>query len=210
MRWIEPKRGKGEIDRAGQDLVYIQDDPYFFDAATEEIWHEALNVVGNWRSSHARALQTIYMILRNRARKVDPDALVVQRLKRMESIISKLGREENMKLSQMQDLGGCRAVVVGVEELRELVSRYEKSNQRTSGQEFTKRFDYVTRPKPNGYRSIHYVYKYRSMREHLQPFVGQRIEVLIRTQNEHSWATAVETVSTFTDQSLKANIGEEE
>jgi ppGpp synthetase/RelA/SpoT-type nucleotidyltranferase len=42
-----------------------------------------------------------------RAKRVSNVAIVAQRLKRFESIASKLVREPNMKLSQMQDLGGC-------------------------------------------------------------------------------------------------------
>lgn len=37
---------------------------------------------------------------------------------------------------------------------------------------------------------------------------GLRIEVQIRSQLQHAWATAVEAVSTFTEQALKSGIGE--
>ena len=37
-----------------------------------------------------------------------------------------------------------------------------------------------------------------------------RVEIQIRTRLQHAWATAVETVSTFTGQALKSNIGTDE
>jgi (p)ppGpp synthase/HD superfamily hydrolase len=71
---------------------------------------EDLLVIDNWRSSHALPLQTIKMLLKNRAKSVDSSAVVAQRLKRLPSIRAKLKRE-TMRLQQMQDLGGCRAIV---------------------------------------------------------------------------------------------------
>ena len=71
-------------------------------------------------------------------------------------------------------------------------------------------YDYIKEPKPDGYRSVHYVYKYRSKAEQNECFNGLRIEVQLRSQLQHAWATAVETVSTFTGQALKSNIGDAE
>jgi (p)ppGpp synthase/HD superfamily hydrolase len=50
-------------------------------------------------------------LLRVRIRNVEQKALVAQRPKRSSSIINKLVREPDMKLSQMQDLGGCRTIL---------------------------------------------------------------------------------------------------
>jgi len=60
------------------------------------------------------------MTLKGRALQIDPNALIAQRLKRMPSILSKLKRFQNMELSRMQDLGGCRVVVESVKMVRHL------------------------------------------------------------------------------------------
>lgn len=72
----------------------------------------ALDLLGDWRSSHAYPLQCVYMKLRERAKRVDTKALVSQRLKRVPSIVLKLQRNDNMALTTIQDnrwvQGNCR------------------------------------------------------------------------------------------------------
>src|SRR5438093_1423376 len=65
----------------------------------------AEDIVNNFRSSHSYPLNTFQIGLRRLA---PQDALIAQRLKRLPSILAKLElRRETMKLSQMQDIGGC-------------------------------------------------------------------------------------------------------
>ena len=141
-------------------------------------------------------------------------AIIAQRLKRLRSIAVKLSAERNMnmKLSQMQDIGGCRAVLPTVRDVEKLVALYETSNAKNpSGRpEFVKKYDYIETPKRDGYRSVHFVYKYRTTSQHLEDFNGLRVEIQLRSQLQHAWATAVETVSTFTGQALKSNVGTDE
>jgi hypothetical protein len=146
------------------------------------------------------------MNLLKRSKKVDGGALVYQRIKRYRSIVNKLIRNPNMKLSQMQDIGGCRSVLRSVKQINDLVRIYE---QKPTQSEFVKKFDYIAVPKSDGYRSIHFVYKYRSLYENRANFDGLRIEIQIRSRLQHAWASAVETVSNFTGQALKSNIGQE-
>jgi hypothetical protein len=54
------------------------------------------------------------MGLTSRTKRVAPGGLIAQWLKRVTSMLNKLAREPHMKLSQMQDLGGCRAIVPDV------------------------------------------------------------------------------------------------
>ena len=54
---------------------------------------------------------------------------------------------------------------------------------------------------------VHLVFKYKSSAKRLSVYNDLRIEVQLRTRLQHAWATAVETVSTFTGQALKSNIG---
>ena len=163
---------------------------------------EALAVVNNWRSSHAFPLNTFQMNLRRRARGVDDEALIAQRMKRLSSIDAKLERYQGMKLSRMQDLGGCRAVLKSVPKIRELVDTYKKARV---DHHLESTDDYLETPKPSGYRGFHLIYKYGGKREE---YHGLQIEIQIRSRLQHAWATAVETVGTFTEQALKSSQGQ--
>jgi hypothetical protein len=68
---------------------------------------------------------------------------------------------------------------------------------------FLKCYDYIRNPKPDGYRGIHVVGRYRPKLEKNEPWHGQRIEIQLRTRSQHAFATAVETVTTFTRTRLK-------
>ncbi len=144
MPWAARTVSKGQINRAGRALVEMpHDDP----AREAEI-----AVVDSWRSCHAYPLQVIKMTLLKRARKIDPSALVAQRLKRRPSIEIKLRDNPNMQLSQMQDIGGCRAVLSTVGQVRKLVTKYKefhaKSPKDRSDWDGSDNFDYILHPKP--------------------------------------------------------------
>ena len=63
-------------------------------------------------------------------------------------------------------------------------------------------------PRPSGYRGMHLIYSYRANRKHALD--GLNVEIQIRTSLQHQWATAVETVGTFTGEALKSGGGEED
>ena len=66
------------------------------------------------------------------------------------------------------------------------------------------------KPKDDGYRSIHLIYKYKSDKEGKKDYNGLLIEVQIRSKLQHLWATAIETVDFFTRQAIKSNEGQKE
>ena len=179
-------------------------------------YFEAVDIVNNWRAVHGYPLQTMKMALKRRAKRICPSAIVAQRLKRLASIRLKLRLSleagNHPSLSQMQDIGGCRAVVESVEQVRQvetLFSEASKKNPRR-GPQYSKTFDYISRPKLNGYRSVHLVYRFRSDFSEHSCYNGQRIEIQLRSRQQHYWATAVETYSTFSGEALKSNIGPDE
>ena len=159
MSWITPQYGTGRIDAAGKLLAgRIQ--------PTERLCQEeALNITANWRASHAYPLRVMCATLRSRAKRIDEEVLIVQRLKRMPSIASKLRRFDRMQLSQMQDLGGCRAVMSSCKEVYELVSLYESIPTEVAS--LCRKTDYISAPKESGYRGVHLVYEYNTQNEPL-------------------------------------------
>lgn len=150
------------------------------------------------------------MTLLRRARKIDADALVAQRLKRRPSIELKLRDNPTMKLSQMQDIGGCRAILSTIHKVRQLTKIYKdahaKSPKERSDWDGSDDFDYIARPKIDGYRSVHMVFRFFSKSDEHRVYNGQRIEVQIRTKLQHAWATSVETAQLFTGQALKSKV----
>jgi Region found in RelA / SpoT proteins len=185
-----------DIDKAG---VVLTDG-----TIAEDLLDDALAVISNFRSSHSFPLNTMTMGLRRRSKVISPNCLVAQRVKRLSSISSKLHRFPGLRLSQMQDIGGCRAVLSSVDEVQDVIERFAMSSIR---HELARMDDYLAEPKPSGYRGIHLIYKYVSDRK--ETYNGLKIEIQIRSQLQHAWATAVETVGTFIQQALKSSQGEE-
>lgn len=195
MKWVEPGTTSSQVQRAGKLLVKPDTSP--------EDRASALLVVDNWRSAHGFPLNTLTQNLHNHAMKVDPNADVVRRMKRMPSIEKKLTREPTMSLTKMQDLGGCRAIVATMAEVDQLVQSIANSRQRHTA---LRPSDYIAAPKRSGYRSVHLPFAYQSRQNTV--WNGLLIEMQIRTRIQHAWATAVETVSVFTGQDLKASQGD--
>ena len=106
----------------------------------------------------------------------------------------------------MQDIGGCRAVLSDVSLVKKLTNFYT-SKRKSRGLKHKKvnEKDYVKNPKPDGYRSIHLIYKYKSDKK--STYDGLLVEIQIRSRIQHAWATAVETVDLFTKQAIKSNEG---
>ncbi|MFJ4253741.1 hypothetical protein [Microbacterium sp. NPDC090003] len=163
----------------------------------------ALTVAEAWRRAHAYPMNTWQIRVRRYAKGIEGSS-VVQRLKRMPSIEKKLQRFDNMQLSTIQDLGGVRVIVPRVADVRML---QRKLLDRPGEHQLTGHEDYLTSPKPDGYRSVHLVHAYGTRRS--TPWEGLRVEVQIRTRIQHTWATAVETVDLFTGQRLKSGAGDE-
>jgi hypothetical protein len=110
-----------------------------------------------------------------------------------------------MKLTQMQDVGGCRAVVKSLAAVVELDQFYKTVSR--SKHQCVKRDDYISQPQSSGYRGIHLVYRFFSAKEAGAHYNGLKIEMQLRSKYQHAWATAVETVGTFLGDNLKGGIG---
>ena len=188
---FEPK----EIDQAGRILA---NEPAVGEDDRE--WVDAFRYIGRWRAAHAGPLSTFR---NNLQRRVGRRGIVAQRLKRMPTIISKLERLPWLKLSRMQDIGGCRVIVPTADEAFWLATDYADSKIRHEWVGFK---DYINDPRSSGYRGLHLVYGYHSERR--PDWHGLKTEIQIRSQLQHQWATAVETVGTFTRNDLKSSIGD--
>lgn len=171
---------------------------------------DALDIIYNWRSSHYHPLNTFQLRLRKKAQEVDGNSLVAQRIKRLFSIRLKLERYTSMRLVQIQDIGGCRAIVSTIPHVEKLADIMTSKDKKRSGRglkhKLVKVNDYIKNPKTSGYRGVHLVFSYFS--DKAAQYNDLQIEIQLRTFLQHAWATAVETVGTFIGQSLKSSIGE--
>lgn len=184
-----------EIDRAGRVLAQATSG-----GRPGEEWQRAARLVGRWRAAHGRPLSVFRAGLRTR---VSDGGTTAQRLKRLPSIVAKLERLSRIRLSRMQDIGGCRAIVGDADDALRIARELSAGAIR---HEPVRHSDYIGRPRPSGYRGLHLVYALSS-----GPDAGCRdlnIEVQVRSELQHQWATAVETVGTFIGNGLKSGIGD--
>lgn len=193
-QWEIPKYSKSEINKAGKIITDS--------TASKEDRDNALTILNNWRAAHAYPLQVICSNLRLR----NQDAIVVQRLKRLDSITGKIKRFPTMQLYKMQDLGGCRVIVDTIDQVYESINKYKNSRIR---HKLKREYDYIQNPKNSGYRSYHMVYQFHSDKKETYN-KNIFIEIQFRTKLQHIWATALETMGVYTKTSLKSSIGDKD
>ncbi len=154
-----------------------------------------LKTLLQWRNSFSPILEYYYSKLK---KDVNGDNLVVlaRRLKRIESIQIKLKRFKTMRLSTFQDVAGVRVVLKSEYALNEVFAKLR--SQSTINK--LKRIDnYCSTPKDDGYRGIHLVYQNAS---------SNLIEIQLRTELQHIWATAVEIYGELQSTSFKTGEGD--
>jgi len=207
MAWAEPEFSKQDVNAAAKVLVRAMNPGIASPVSMDDYW-KALAVINNFRGSHAYPLNTFQVGLRKNCRRFDGEALVAQRIKRLYSIWHKLDRFPTMKLSQIQDIGGCRAILANVQDVVDVHQYYVKKS--AIKHTLASVDDYVTDPKDSGYRGVHLVYRYFSDKKQKLAYNGLKIEIQLRSKYQHAWATAVETVGMFSGQALKSSLGSEE
>jgi putative GTP pyrophosphokinase len=179
---------KSHINKIGEILV-----------ANSNI-NDALQELSEWRSTHIYALNQAFKIIKKKADKVGNNAIYGQRLKRINSIITKLTRF-NTRLSSMQDIGGCRVIFKDFNKVYSLFLELQKSKS------IKELKNYIFAPKNDGYRGIHLLYTLKSKNaEHN----GLNIEIQLRTIIQHAWATTLEVVDFFENQDMKIGKGSQE
>jgi ppGpp synthetase/RelA/SpoT-type nucleotidyltranferase len=158
-----------------------------------EAIYDALDVIEKYRAMHEYPLTKVTVGVRVMLEtELGADApRPAQRFKRMPRIVEKLIRFPHMRLSQMEDIGGCRAVFGSLDDLRRAEARIRR---RWPHAQVT---DYIDNPKGDGYRCLHIVER----RD------GRLIEVQLRTASQHGWAETIETWSAQLPWDLKDGDG---
>lgn len=166
------------IRRLLRDPSLLSEDPTLLDRYLEDC-----EVVFRHRDSHTRATASANSSLRYHCSQLGLDeARVTQRIKRFPTILEKLQREPSLNLARMHDLGGVRAVVPTINDVRALQERILERHSDA------KVFDYITTPRQSGYRAVHVVADWA--RAPRRP-----VEIQLRSTVMHQWANMVETAS---------------
>lgn len=167
-----------------------------------DAYKDAFRVFYGWRDGFRPLIHKSRTELAGKAKSALGSAkgLTSGRLKRFSSIRRKL--RIGMKMDQIQDVGGCRLIVPDLQALSVVRRHYDDGDIRYAVDTIN---DYVSVPKQDGYRSLHYVLKHTDVSGPWRP-----VEIQIRTQLQHAWATAVEAVGLWRGEGFKFGDGDPE
>ncbi len=171
-----PGLSKTKVDDAGRRLrKWVQRSQ-----APDYDPSEDFAILSRWRAQFEAPMQATAVGLRATVSRCFPrqPVRVNRRFKREVQIIHKLVARPSMRLSQMEDVAGCRAVLDSLEQVRTVQAALTGARK----MEIAGVDDYVANPQPTGYRAVH-VHGVRD---------GIRVEIQLRTGREHAWAELVE------------------
>lgn len=198
MSWpLPPSISKTAIDKVGQLLAGG-------DASIGEV-ENARRQLGEWRAAHLWPLHCLTNDLVSRLERLNMHAIVAMRLKRLFRIEAKLQFHEGMSVSRMHDIAGIRIIVPSMPDVHALVEDINSNPPACA--EVKKPYDYIGAPKENGYRSIHLALRHKEAGSACD---GLLLELQIRTEAEHAWASSVEVNGITSGQHIKYDEGQPE
>ncbi len=143
------------------------------------------------RMEYRDFLYSTFKVLSDEADAIDSKAICTYRIKRVESIISKLRRYPETSLVTMEDLAGCRCILSSRQSIPRLVESIKRRLK------VTRERDYIKETPETGYKSYHLTIQ--------DPTKSNlKLEIQLRSRIHHNWATLVE----ITDQVLGTKIKE--
>lgn len=190
---------KGEINRAASNIRH---------GVVGDERLKAIKVIQNFREYHLYPLMLLKNHLVRTSTKVSGKTNVARRLKRLATIVNKLERPtldgndaNSIKLTRMQDIAGCRAIVKDLKKLKSLQVKLENSK---SVHKIIRTKEYLE-PKDSGYGGIHLVYSCYEGLDGEHEWKKAKVEVQLRTELQHAWATSLEIIDTLEQINLKTS-----
>lgn len=198
---------QGEATRIGKILTKASEESQEYEAAIDD--------ANQWRLQHLESLIGLFeQICKLLDTNFNSAILVTMRLKRMKSILKKLLRPHtHFKLGELDDIGGCRIIAETPQQVQEiesaLIEHFKLSGITVVSKDYI--FDKDNK-RTDGYRSLHLLVRIPLKHEGKESKV--RLEIQIRTEKQHLWATAIESMGEIYSSDYKTppveNAGEEE
>ena len=161
----------------------------------DNIAQEDYQMLQDLRIANKSALATTFKALHHAALRIDKESVCTYRIKRIESIISKLIRFQNMEVQRIADIAGCRCIMTSEENVMALY-KYLKKEEKKLPFIIRSEKNYIESPKENGYRSIHL-----NVQTKEPPL--KLVEIQLRSLDQHNWATLVEISDVLFQSKLK-------
>lgn len=180
---------KSKVDKIGRILA-------FSEGKSDSELEEAYSILNEYRMRYLEPLTKLTLKLREWLAKFSHDYYIAQRLKRTPRIIEKLKRLSTIRLSQLQDIGGCRIIVennIIVDELLDFI--LQKLSKSKSISLVGRPTDYREKGRDDsGYRAVHVIVSVD----------GEKIEIQLRSNMQHYWAESIERTSIIYKKNLKS------
>lgn len=182
---------KSRLDKAGRSLASP--------AGVDE--YELLELEEDFdlfRAGHLQPLSETTIELQRWLAAYGGNYYIAQRLKRKPQIIRKLQRL-NTRLTQLQDIGGCRIIVDSNKDVDQLSDYLQKRAAEAGLFEVRRVTDYRDLGRDDsGYRALHFIMSRN----------GYGLELQIRSKTQHYWAESIERTSVVYGNHLKEGEGD--
>lgn len=174
---------KSQVNKLGKDIRKLIKD-------NEHPSSDLLEKLQEYRTSFKSDLSSVFEVISNTAKDIRSDSILAFRIKRIESILSKIKRQPTMALGNMGDIAGCRILVYNNNSISKLI---EILNKKFIVKYFN---DYLQETKDDGYRGYHiYIESPKNP--------NKLIEIQIRTVKSHKWASMVEIIDILYNLKIK-------
>jgi putative GTP pyrophosphokinase len=167
---------KSQIDRLGERLK--KGSPSDAD----------LRLLDEYRRSFGPAYDFVIRTIRDRLQ-LEPTG----RLAKSTSSITEKLRRESIRLSQVQDIAGCRVVVTGIIAQDQTIAKLRET---FPGAKIVDRREHPT----HGYRAVHVIIETKEV----------QVEIQVRSSLQHLWAELSERLSDVVDSTIKYGGGEQQ
>lgn len=174
---------KSSMNRLGKKIrEYIRNN--------EDIPADTIDHLQEYRVSFKDDLVHVIQKVKDVAETGGSDSITSFRIKRIESILSKIKREPKMQLGNMGDIAGCRIMVYRKEALSKVKDVIHNSFKVLSVN------DYISEPKADGYNGYHvYIESPNDSK--------RKLEIQLRTKETHQWSSLVEIIDNIYNLKLK-------
>lgn len=184
---------KSKVDKAGLALSKnkFKDEIDFIEL--EDVFDE-------YRKAHLQPLTETTLEIQRLLAGYGGSYYIAQRLKRKPQIVRKLQRL-SVRLTQLQDIGGCRIIVQKNKDVDALFEYLKSESDKSSSLNIVRTTDYREKGRDDtGYRALHIMLE----RD------GRSLELQVRSRIQHYWAESIERTSVIYGYHLKEKEGDPE